>query len=382
MEKKEEDQKPEPNVQIIEDEPEENEDDEIEDTIQELKETPKLYEIPKPKDNPSKSKRYEPIDWKKAFPNSTTLNNKIPIYWTGSTGPNLVCLHGAGHSGLSFAPLALLNKQFRIFAFDFRGHGFNTMSNGEDLSVETLIKDTISVLDYVSSSFPEENIVIIGHSMGGSIATKACAHILSQKDKYKDLYEKIQGLICIDVVEGTAMEALPYMENIVYNRPPSFSSVEKGIEYMFKSGTIKNLDSARISVPPLLKETKKGDSSIYEWKTNLMASKQFWTEWFIGLTKAFLSCKIPKILMLAGIERMDKDLTISQMQGKFQLSVVPDVGHIIQEDDPAKTMKIIEDFIKNFKIGPKISDMKPIIGKLGNANILMETVKYEEFKQS
>ena len=70
------------------------------------------------------------------------------------------------------------------------------------------------------------------------------------------------------------------------------------------------------------------------------------------------------------------------MQGKFQLSVVPDVGHIIQEDDPVKTMKIIEDFIKIFKIGPKISDMKPIIGKLGNANILMETVKFEEYKQS
>ena len=29
--------------------------------------------------------------------------------------------------------------------------------------------------------------------------------------------------------------------------------------------------------------------------------------------------------MLAGIERLDKDLTISQMQGKFQLSIVPDV---------------------------------------------------------
>lgn len=382
MEKNEEEPIPESNIEIIENEPEENEDDEIEDTIQELKETPKLYEIPKPSDNSSKTKKYEPIDWKKAFPNSDTLNNKIPIYWTGNTGPNLVCLHGAGHSGLSFAPLALLNKQFRIFSFDFRGHGFNTMSNGEDLSVETLIEDTVSVLDYVSSSYPEENIVMIGHSMGGSIATKACAHILSQKDKYKDLYEKIQGLICIDVVEGTAMEALPFMENIVYNRPPSFSSVEKGIEYMFKSGTIKNLESAKISVPPLLKEVKKGDSTFYEWKTNLMASKQFWTEWFIGLTKAFLSCKIPKILMLAGIERMDKDLTISQMQGKFQLSVVPDVGHIIQEDDPVKTMKIIEDFVKIFKIGPKISDMKPIIGKLGNANILMETVKFEEYKQS
>ncbi len=29
---------------------------------------------------------------------------------------------------------------------------------------------------------------------------------------YKDLYDKIQGLMVINVVEGTAMEALPFLE--------------------------------------------------------------------------------------------------------------------------------------------------------------------------
>ena len=37
-----------------------------------------------------------------------------------------------------------------------------------------------------------------------------------------------------------------------------------------------------------------------------MDSEKFWIEWFTGLTKSFLSCKIPKTLMLDGIERMDK----------------------------------------------------------------------------
>ena len=43
----------------------------------------------------------------------------------------------------------------------------------------------------------------------------------------------------IDVVEGTSMESLPFMENFVNNRPENFPSIEKGIEYMFRSGTIK-----------------------------------------------------------------------------------------------------------------------------------------------
>ncbi len=56
------------------------------------------------------------------------------IYIYGSKVPNLICLHGAGHSGLSFAPLALVNKNYRVISFDFRGHGYKRMSQCNDLS--------------------------------------------------------------------------------------------------------------------------------------------------------------------------------------------------------------------------------------------------------
>ena len=55
------------------------------------------------------------------------------------------------------------------------------------------------------------------------------------------------------------------------------------------------------------------------------------------------------MLMLAGIERMDKDLTIAQMQGKYKLSIMRIVGHIIIEDKPNETMKFIKDFIRIFR---------------------------------
>lgn len=43
---------------------------------------------------------------------------------SGNKGPIFFCLHGAGHSGLSFAALAKeLKNEFRVFSFDFRGHG-------------------------------------------------------------------------------------------------------------------------------------------------------------------------------------------------------------------------------------------------------------------
>ncbi len=64
--------------------------------------------------------------------------------------------------------------------------------------------------------------------MGGSIAAKSTEHALKQS------YEKkIQGLVVIDVVEGTALEALPFMEQIVSSRPSSFPTLEKAIEWKF-----------------------------------------------------------------------------------------------------------------------------------------------------
>lgn len=102
----------------------------------------------------------------------------------------------------------------------------------EDMSQATLIKDTIKVLEYIEQIFPEENIIVIGHSMGGAIAAKTVEEIVKNDEKYKSLAEKIQGLIIIDVVEGTAMEALPFMENIVKSRPSTFKDLDSAVEYM------------------------------------------------------------------------------------------------------------------------------------------------------
>ena len=38
--------------------------------------------------------------------------------------------------------------------------------------------------------------------------------------------------------------------------------------------------------------------------------------WFQGLSEKFLACECPKMLLLAGVDRLDKELTIGQMQGE------------------------------------------------------------------
>lgn len=45
-------------------------------------------------------------------------------------------------------------------------------------------------------------------------------------------------------------------------------------------------------------------------------------------------------------DRLDRDLTIGQMQGKFQLEVVPGTGHFVHEDDPARVAGVVVEFWK------------------------------------
>ena len=72
-----------------------------------------------------------------------------------------------------------------------------------------------------------------------------------------------------------------------------------------------NVQSARVSVPPKLKKVEINGKVAYEWRVDLMKSEKHWMSWFKGLTSCFLSVHIPKLLMLAEKERMDKDLTIA-----------------------------------------------------------------------
>ena len=112
------------------------------------------------------------------------------------------------------------------------------------------------------------------------------------------------------------------MENYLSTRPTSFPSRASGIEWHTRSRTIRNTNSARVSVPSLLIEDSPSSSSSttsspsqWIWRTDLSATKPFWENWFVGLSKKFLESCGGKLLLLAGTDRLDKELIIGQMQG-------------------------------------------------------------------
>lgn len=80
------------------------------------------------------------------------------------------------------------------------------------------------VAKVILSLFPqcETPIMLVGHSMGGAI----CVHLAN-----KELVMPLLGCVVIDVVEGTAMEALASMQSFLRSRPTHFRSVQHAIEW-------------------------------------------------------------------------------------------------------------------------------------------------------
>ncbi|KAF2739297.1 protein phosphatase methylesteras-like protein 1 [Polyplosphaeria fusca] len=323
---------------------------------------------------PTSSQRPAPaIHWSDYYAQEFYLEQRRPdgshakfhIYLTPPStakAPLLVLHHGAGSSAMSFAlfvkELGKLMPEAGILAVEARDHGSVVWDAagtvGNDLSIDVLSQDLVDMLRLTQEKMGWSELprtVLIGHSLGGAVVTNVANKGL--------LGSTLLGYAVLDVVEGSAMDALKHMQAYLASRPKTFATLEAAIEWHIRSRTLRNPQSARASVPSLLLQTPEGR---WAWRTELSTTESYWENWFSGMSSKFLGGKGAKLLLLAGTDRLDKELMIGQMQGKFQLQVFPSAGHFLQEDQPDKTAEVVVEFVKRndrsaLVLPPKVSDL-------------------------
>jgi protein phosphatase methylesterase 1 len=236
-----------------------------------------------------------------------------------------------------------------------------------DFSLETLVADAVAMIQMSAEKLSWTTLppsILIGHSLGGAVMTT-----LATDPHYRIFGSNLVGYSVLDVVEGSAIEALTHMRRLLTSRPQSFDSIEAGVKWHISSRTLRDPRSAAASVPSLLRPLStptSSDSNIGDhrvtWRTDLASTAPWWEGWFTGLSKKFLTGRGAKLLLLAGTDRLDKELMIGQMQGKFQLVVLPEAGHFVQEDVPARTAGLLVEFWRRNDRGamvlpPKVSEL-------------------------
>ncbi|KAJ1926118.1 Protein phosphatase methylesterase 1, partial [Linderina macrospora] len=203
--------------------------------------------------NVSDPSKLSPLDWSNYFENKQQLaigDTTFNVYSSGltNTGAIFVFHHGAGHSGLTFGLAAKYifdhcPELCTVVAPDCRNHGDTTGENQENLNLDQMVDDLVNVFERM---FPDNtrDIVLVGHSMGGAVV----AHVAKSKR-----LPHILGLALVDIVEGSAMDSLPSIPMFISQRPQSFKTVESAIAWHIDSEAIHNPESARLSVPSLIR---------------------------------------------------------------------------------------------------------------------------------
>lgn len=246
-------------------------------------------------------------------------------------GPLFICHHGAGASGMSFARFAEAVRSMMpsagVCSLEAREHGSVVFSaagsqdttapaeqaSEPDFGIETLVADTLAMVRLLKQQqrWPQlPPSVFVGHSLGGAVAT----HIAASGA----LGPQLVGFAVLDVVEGSAIEALLHMKTYLAARPASFASLEAAVEWHVRSRTLRDVESARVSVPSLLVR-ERGEGARWVWRTDLLRTQPWWEGWFKGMSGLFLRGRAAKALLLAGTDRLDRELMVGQMQGMSRL---------------------------------------------------------------
>lgn len=265
----------------------------------------------------------------------------LRVYVAGKEAASPLCLlfiHGAGSSAMTWHnQIAQFRRVCTVIAPDMRGHGASACS--ADVSIVSLVRDISFILIEMSDIIKSKSIVLVGHSLGGSIASKLVA---------ANLNSNISGLIVLDVAEDTVLNSLPRMEEAILSWPRSFDSAEVFAEWCAANSRPQSLSSALTSTPFLIEKASDG-----KWypRTDLLKTKPYWREWFEGFDESFLGATIQKCLVMSHLDVLDRKLTIAHMQGAYELNIIsnPSRSHFFHEDSPEELLHIIIDFLKKKK---------------------------------
>ncbi len=263
------------------------------------------------------------------------VNQDIPLYVDiKGKGKPVVLLHGFGASHITFKYIIpKLSKHFKTYAFDLKGFGNSPKVQDGCYSVY----DQAVILEKYFLKHHLNKIILIGHSYGGGVAlVLALMHP-----------EMIDKLVLIDSASYDQQLPkllrwlqIPILGKVGFFIIPSSVEVKESYKYAF-------YDDNKIP-EDIVKEYAKnmylpGAKSAYCMASELLIPKDI-----NKISKEYKKIKIPTLIIWGDndiVIRKDKAYKLHKDIKNSQLHIIPQCGHIPQEEKPVQTLKILEKFM-------------------------------------
>lgn len=269
-------------------------------------------------------------------------NHKIRYWKEGNNKNTIILIHGLGSMIESWQEnISFLSKTHTVYAIDLLGFGLSAKPN---------YNYTIPLLSQFLNSFCEhfsiETTILIGNSMGGSIA-------LYFADMYPDKSEKIILISTAGLSKkiplGLRLLTIPTLGEFL-NKPSKFAS-KKMLETVYYNKQFINSDFINFSY-----EIAKQEGATHSFLSILRSMSDYkGTKLnFFNQIKSILSSSNIPTLVIWG--ENDKVLPLKHSSGllkKFPMittHIIKKCGHLPHMEYPEKFHNIIVDFIQGKNI--------------------------------
>jgi pimeloyl-ACP methyl ester carboxylesterase len=260
--------------------------------------------------------------------------NRIHILEWSTEGVPLLLLHGFGneaHIWDDFAPAVA--PHYRTIAVDHRGHGDSDWDPEHRYGYDAMLRD----LEAVAAALGIDRVVLIGHSLGGRIATVFA-------DRHP---ERMAGLVLVDIgpeldPRGTTRIRM----SVEANPTPTFRSVEQyarvltlaypaaqphALERMARHGLRLREDGLyELKIAPALRGAVRQPPPRSEGATDAMSPEAQWA------ALARIACPTLVVRGAASdiLSQDTADKMVDEVIADARLAVVPQAGHSVMSDNP------------------------------------------------
>ena len=266
--------------------------------------------------------------------NSVIIDSRRIHYSDSGSGTALIFIHGFGASAYSWRKnLNPISKHFRVFAIDLPGFGYSDKFLDADYSIDGYSDFIIQFMDHMQI----RDAILVGHSLGGGIA-------LTVALKYP---KRVRGLILVD---AEAYAITPPLMLRIAKLPAVGSLIHHAIgEWVIRLSLKRSFFDQTLVTDNLVKEYYRPFLTVNGKVAPIRVLQAMDFAKFKNLAAQYRKIR-EKALIIWGKEdqiskihlayKLKKDLPNSR------LIIVPQSGHLVQEERSAIVNRAIIKFVK------------------------------------